>query len=61
LNLGTPPEEKKEREITTITSVASINSLDVECVNLCEEITWFWTKLAKDMEMKVVKEKLRNA
>jgi len=41
--------------------VASIKSLDEECMKLCEEITQLWKKVMKVPEMKVIKENLRNA
>jgi predicted nucleic acid-binding Zn-ribbon protein len=58
---GTPPEEKAQRERTTMTSVASIKSLDEECTKLCEESTQIWTNLMEDPEMKVVEARLRDA
>jgi hypothetical protein len=58
---GTPPKEKEQREITLITLVASIKSLEEECVKLCEERTQLWIKLTKDLEMKGVHEVLRNS
>jgi chorismate mutase len=42
---GTPPEEKEQRKITTITSLVSIKSLDEECMDLCEERTHLWKRL----------------
>ena len=46
--LGTPPEEKEQRKITTINSLVSIKSLDEECMDLCEERTHLWERLTED-------------
>jgi hypothetical protein len=59
--LGTPHEEKEQRERKTISLVAIIKSMDEECMNLCEEIMQLWTKLTKDLTMKVIEERLGNA
>jgi hypothetical protein len=59
--LGKPPKGKEHRERTIITSVASIKSLDEECMKLCEEIMQLWKKLMEDPIMKVVEEILGNA
>jgi hypothetical protein len=58
---GTPPEEKEQRDKTTITSVASIKSLGEECVRLCEESTWIWTQLTVNPELKEIEERVRSA
>jgi hypothetical protein len=56
----TPPEEKVERERTSMTVVASIKTLEEECTKLCEESTQIWTNLMEDPEMKVLEARLRD-
>jgi len=58
--LGTPPEEKEEREINVMTLVASIKSLDEKCAKLCEETTNIWKNMMEDPEMKAVEDRLMD-
>jgi len=56
----TPPEEKTQREKTTITSVENIKSLDEECTKLCEESMQICTNLMEDLEMKAMEDRLMD-
>jgi hypothetical protein len=57
---GMPPEEKAQREITSMTTVENIKKLDEECTKLCEESTQIWKTLMEDPKMKVVEDILRD-
>jgi len=59
--LGTPPEEKKQTSRKSITPTTSIKNMDAECTKLCKESTQLWTKLTKDLEVKVIEGILINA
>jgi hypothetical protein len=57
----TPPEEKVERERTTMAAVASIKRMEKECANLCEENAHIWKNMMEDPDMKVVEARIRDA
>jgi hypothetical protein len=43
-----PPQEREQREKTTMMTVERIRSLDEECTNIYEESTQEWTQLLED-------------
>jgi hypothetical protein len=57
---STPPEEREQREKTTMTIVRAYKSLDEECVKLYEESTQVWTQLLENAELQALDQRLQT-